>query len=635
MMVGSERVGHTVIEVWEGDFRGVSCDALVNSANGSLRHDGGLARAICRAAGGVRYQQECDAAVRANRGPFRVGTVFATGPGSLMGPSRIVHAISPFYRAPMHTTSMQATVASILDAARDVPSVAIPLLGAGIYRWPESEVAPLVLDQVRQWVTVNGARVALRCVRLFDNRRPAIDALVRALHVQQAATPVRQPRRQWEWETQGRWIEYAPAQCLAIDDAFERGDVRVRIHPASDSRQVAPGSASPAYDVILLPGDMCQQNTVSKFRRRVRYVTIGGGGQAPDVGMPHVPAAPAPTALAPPAPAAAAAGGGTGDRAVADGTGAGHAINVCGRPGDLDAMAAELAATLRDEESASAPVEVTTLRSMSTGGMLREAEDAVAACGAELTRQSEAGLLSVVIHAIGEAMMDAARTALDRVFLKWLQSDHAAQGKDVPSTWTVARSFAAKPAIVPVPKGTPEFANAVKWFTENTKDPSRKFGGTVEEVERVENPLAWRRFQNMRALVADELRRSAADVELVRMKHGTSSKDPNEICLTDTGLDFRFSGSQCFYGRALYLAEDAEYSMTYSHSAGDGKLKMVLAVVICGNVDERPGKDSNIKRPKPHHHSVYGPVDTNFNAVMVYEVGLAYPEFIITFRPPQ
>ena len=83
------------IQVRMGDITEEQVDAIVNAANGSLRHGGGLAAAIVRR-GGNEIQRESDRYVNEN-GVIPTGRVGVTGPGAL--PCKwIIHAVGPVWK---------------------------------------------------------------------------------------------------------------------------------------------------------------------------------------------------------------------------------------------------------------------------------------------------------------------------------------------------------------------------------------------------------------------------------------------------------------------------------------------------------------------------------------------------------
>ena len=144
--------GQKVI-VKKGNIICENVDVIVNAANGNLEHGGGVAAAICRAAGGHSFQEECRNLVR-RKGVVGDGQAVYTDSGSL--PFKIiVHAVPPRWYS-RDTQSTQRRNTSLLRNAcynsllvthgKGGTSVAIPGLGSGIYGIPKDVCAQALLS---------------------------------------------------------------------------------------------------------------------------------------------------------------------------------------------------------------------------------------------------------------------------------------------------------------------------------------------------------------------------------------------------------------------------------------------------------------------------------------------------------
>ena len=95
------------------------------------------------------------------------------------------------------------------------------------------------------------------------------------------------------------------------------------------------------------------------------------------------------------------------------------------------------------------------------------------------------------------------------------------------------------------------------------------------------------------------------------------------LCLQGAhGIDFRYCRGG-FYGKGIYLAEDAEYSHSYTHTTSDNNYQMFMARAAVGKVEQRDKPDQNIVHPKPGHHSIRGPVRGIHQAYICYESYMA------------
>ncbi|MFA9429578.1 macro domain-containing protein [Egicoccus sp. AB-alg2] len=136
-----------------GDLTRQDVDAIVNAANVHLRHGGGVAGAICRAAG-PDVQAESDAWVRAH-GPLHDGQAAVTSAGRLPA-AAVVHVAGPVYDAGRDDNQprLRAAVTAALDATaeRGLRTVAFPAISAGIYGYPRDEATRVVVEAAAAWV---------------------------------------------------------------------------------------------------------------------------------------------------------------------------------------------------------------------------------------------------------------------------------------------------------------------------------------------------------------------------------------------------------------------------------------------------------------------------------------------------
>jgi len=145
----------TNISVVEGDITTQEVDVVVNAANATLLHGGGVAAAIARA-GGVVIDEESRAWVKAN-GPVRPGAAAVTSAGD-MPASDVVHVVGPVYAAGGDSEEkLQMAVRAALDTAQHLgaSSVAMPAISAGIYGYPVEQATAIIGVTVGSWLTDN------------------------------------------------------------------------------------------------------------------------------------------------------------------------------------------------------------------------------------------------------------------------------------------------------------------------------------------------------------------------------------------------------------------------------------------------------------------------------------------------
>ncbi|XP_035682829.1 protein mono-ADP-ribosyltransferase PARP14-like [Branchiostoma floridae] len=152
------RQGKKLVVV-HGDITKQTVDVIVNAANDSLRHGGGVAGAIARA-GGPQIQADCDAYVR-DSGPLRDGEVMTTK-GYNLPCKMVVHAVGPQWSRDMSDVEKQTkedllkqAVYKSMKEAKDHHSIAIPGISSGIYGYPMDLCAAAILDSVQGFFQSN------------------------------------------------------------------------------------------------------------------------------------------------------------------------------------------------------------------------------------------------------------------------------------------------------------------------------------------------------------------------------------------------------------------------------------------------------------------------------------------------
>lgn len=139
--------GRRLHVVW-GDITREVVDAVVNAANSTLEHGGGVAGAIVRR-GGQGIQEESLAWVR-EHGPVSTGSAAITGAGRL--PARwVIHAVGPVWRG---TGSEKQELAAAVKAAlsladaHNVRSISLPAISSGIFGFPKPQAVKVIWRSV-------------------------------------------------------------------------------------------------------------------------------------------------------------------------------------------------------------------------------------------------------------------------------------------------------------------------------------------------------------------------------------------------------------------------------------------------------------------------------------------------------
>lgn len=160
-----------LVSVNEANICCLRVDAVVNAANGGLRHDRGLALALCKAAG-RELQKISDNYITAH-GALNPGDAIATGSGNLPC-KHVVHTVGPRFTDHDKGTSVhllrRAVKQSLREAAKvNCTSVALPAIGSGMSNFPVHLCANTIAEAVREFCDSVEGPGSLTQILLVDN----------------------------------------------------------------------------------------------------------------------------------------------------------------------------------------------------------------------------------------------------------------------------------------------------------------------------------------------------------------------------------------------------------------------------------------------------------------------------------
>jgi O-acetyl-ADP-ribose deacetylase len=141
-----------MIEVRDADITRLEVDAIANAANTQLRHGGGVAGAIARAAGPALEQDSRE------RAPIALGEAAETSAGEL--PSRwVIHAATMELGGPTSAEIIRRATASTLRRAEELGarSLALVAFGTGVGGFPLEEAARIEVEEVRRHLEQDSA----------------------------------------------------------------------------------------------------------------------------------------------------------------------------------------------------------------------------------------------------------------------------------------------------------------------------------------------------------------------------------------------------------------------------------------------------------------------------------------------
>ncbi|WP_457568792.1 macro domain-containing protein [Desulfurobacterium sp.] len=148
--------------VVQGDITEEVVDAIVNPANSSLKHGGGVAGAIVRK-GGKIIQEESN-----KIGYLPVGKAVFTTAGKL--PCRfVIHTVGPIWGEGDEERKLRSAVSSVLEVASNLglSSISIPAISTGIFGYPKREGVFVIVDEVLNWLLGN-SQSSLKEIRFIS-----------------------------------------------------------------------------------------------------------------------------------------------------------------------------------------------------------------------------------------------------------------------------------------------------------------------------------------------------------------------------------------------------------------------------------------------------------------------------------
>jgi O-acetyl-ADP-ribose deacetylase (regulator of RNase III) len=133
------------LEVAQADVTKLEVDAITNAANTQLKHGGGVAAAIARAAGS-QLQQESN-----EKAPIGLGEAVETTAGDM--PARyVIHAATMELGGPTSAEIIERATRSTLTKADELGcrSLALVAFGTGVGGFPLGDAARLMVAAVRE-----------------------------------------------------------------------------------------------------------------------------------------------------------------------------------------------------------------------------------------------------------------------------------------------------------------------------------------------------------------------------------------------------------------------------------------------------------------------------------------------------
>ncbi|XP_063197726.1 protein mono-ADP-ribosyltransferase PARP14-like isoform X2 [Chroicocephalus ridibundus] len=168
-----------VVAVYKADLCTYPVDVVVNASNEDLKHIGGLAEALFKAAG-PELQQECDELVRRN-GRLQPGCAVILGAGKLPC-KNVIHAVGPRWRKDDPEKCvflLRKTVKKSLQLAETYNhrSIALPAISGGIFGFPMELCTYSIVSSIKETLEESMGASSLKEVHLVDGAEETVQAL--------------------------------------------------------------------------------------------------------------------------------------------------------------------------------------------------------------------------------------------------------------------------------------------------------------------------------------------------------------------------------------------------------------------------------------------------------------------------
>ncbi|CAF3647844.1 unnamed protein product [Rotaria sp. Silwood1] len=629
--------GQTII-VEKGDItKAKNVDAIVNAANGSLYHAGGIDKAIADAAGPV-FDQECKQLIVKNGDlPIPAGKAVKTTAGNL--PFKcVIHAIGPQYTGgnQQEQPLLFFSVLSSLQLAEEenYTSVALPAISSKTYGFPLADCTNIMVRAVKQFFA-DYPQSKVKKVILLDLDDAACNSFAREVAIDHSNAVLDNEddimnyelpplTAKWCWQDDHdekinndsdiRKIESAFQQYLktsispeleiAPDNLKSGTIVNYSIHFRPDLKQLLTKNPS-ALNSRLVCGYQMRKDT-DYTRNIIRYpVVVQQQNQVKSVNY---------------------------------------------RPKPLDSYHLQLVMTEENwnitgitdtaveqaQEAIRAAIHSATISESFSINLTKDLDyhkkELIKIATQQLIQinfQEECSeQLSMILKGfkanVSEAKLKIALYAQDILKMQVENDDELR----IPKEWGDQREGCK---LLEIPKNDPTFAR----IENRMKETMNKV--KIDKIERVQNIRMWNHYAFHRRELKKELCLTPNLQIEMELFHGTRSTLPSEIYNGEYGFDMTFSTSG-MWGLGTYFAKNASYSSSnYAYQLPNGKRQVFLAQVLTGDVYDC-NSDSSLRRPPKKNETMSGlrynsvSGDTGDSKVyIVYENRVAYPTYLITF----
>ncbi|UJR19861.1 hypothetical protein I4U23_022994 [Adineta vaga] len=635
--------GQTIV-VEKGDITKVNnVDAIVNSANGSLYHAGGVDKAIADAAGPT-IVQECQQIIARNNGmPIAAGKAVKTTAGNL--PFKcIIHAIGPQYTdGNRHERPLLfSSILKSLQLAEDegCKSIAIPAISSKTYGFPLTDCTNILVRAVKQFFA-DYPQSKMRKVVFLDLDDTVCNSFARELVVDHSNTVLDNDDNdlvnfelppltaRWCWQDDYdeklctdndiRTIEnafqqylktFTPSNLKIAPDNLRSGTIVIySIHFIPDLKRILISNPN-ALNSRLVCGYQMRENTGYK-RHLIRYpIEVIQQQQQRINQTKRIAYHPKPLDS--------------------------YELQTKTTEEYWDIIGMTNASIVQAEKAIKASIHSATVSESFSINLNKDIDVhkselmkiAIQVQIEIIFEEPSSQQLSMILKGlkanVSDAKLKIALYAQD-ILTTQVENDDELR---IPKEWGDQKEECK---LVEISKNDQNFIRIENRMKETMLDIK------IDKIERIQNVRLWSHYAFRRREMKKELRIMPNLQIEMELFHGTRDALPSEVYNGDCGFDMRFSTSG-IWGIGTYFAQKASYSCnSYAYSTPNGKKQVFLAQVLTGDVYDCQPNGSLRHPPKKNervsglrYNSVSG--DTGGSKVyIVYENRVAYPTYLITF----
>ena len=664
-------------EIVEGSIVNESVSALVNAANETLEHIGGLAKTIAEA-GGPSLQAECNAYIKAN-GKLKPGDAICLDSGDL--PCRkVIHAVGPRWTGGVSNEEaiLYFTVQKILKLAdkESLESIALPAISCGIFGVPADICARATLKSIRDFCqgNANSNIHTIRCVLCDQAALLAFCEAQKSAFESEACQNVlidtSAKSIMWQWENdQGSFSTYSSDISNILSNEYAKNPKALFLLTRHKHKYIIDFSS------------MVQRNVTTNKQRKIQCISpssipssqLGLQSQAQwcyfddALFVPYTPedsiAIQSMYLSKVPGVLIINKSSYTFDFNTM------HQINTATsykRPIKFQIASSEPIVELNPCESSSTVCKEIVITLRGPKDNLENAKSAlhskiknsfssktVPLPAGDCTKQLEKRLVEIAgRHQVtysfevcgqsksgGKTAKEMKVEGLTSAVLKTV----TALQEEIISYQSSAVEVCFPPEWQPQAKTTELFKLSLgtsEWNHVAQKFQQTMSHANIASIQRIQNTWLWDRYVKHR----DRLKlKNNGVVNEMELFHGTRTNDPKLIYESEDGFDMRYS-AQGMWGMANYFAVNASYSDSYAHQI-TGRKEMFLVKVLTGDSYNCP-PDSTLRLPPTKHHSAGSSSQLQLSQMkydtvtgtthgsqvfMAYDNEKAYPAYLITY----